>query len=37
LLASTLGSAARSRAMQVFSHESMIQGHVSVYQEAIHP
>ena len=35
LLASTLGSAARSRIMRVFSQDDMIQGHVSVYQEAI--
>jgi glycosyltransferase involved in cell wall biosynthesis len=34
-LASALGSHARSRAVQVFSLDSMIQGHVSIYQESI--
>jgi glycosyltransferase involved in cell wall biosynthesis len=34
-LASALGSAARTRALQVFSQDSMIRGHVSIYQGPI--
>jgi glycosyltransferase involved in cell wall biosynthesis len=34
-LSASLGPAARARAMKVFDRESMIQGHVTVYREAL--
>ena len=34
-LAASLGSAARARAVEVFTHDNMIQEHVSLYQEAL--
>lgn len=34
-LATTLGSAARLRAVQVFNRDSMIRGHVALYREAL--
>jgi glycogen(starch) synthase len=34
-LLSSLGQAARARAMKVFNRDSMIQGHVSLYREAL--
>ena len=36
-LAALLGPAARARATKVFNRDSMIQEHVSLYQEALHP
>ncbi|HXN99750.1 MAG TPA: glycosyltransferase family 4 protein, partial [Candidatus Acidoferrales bacterium] len=35
VLASALGSAARSRAVQIFSRDGMIRAHVSVYQDHV--
>jgi glycosyltransferase involved in cell wall biosynthesis len=35
-LPASLGPAARARAMKVFDRDSMIQGHVSLYREALH-
>jgi glycosyltransferase involved in cell wall biosynthesis len=34
-LSASLGPAARARAMKVFNRDSMIQGHVSLYQQAL--